>query len=200
MRYLLLVLFLVTVAIAQDQLKVERTVTGHTLKSTSDPAIVLEFPTSFQYVGGHAFDIFHVAAAEQHLFVEPGPGHSIRRFYWIQFEHYYPANQHKYDYSEIKQQDVHIGKLAFMADTRVAADYFSSDQRAGSDSQAALNLLKQKGYSTEGNFVRVRMFHLPDDSHRKELMIIYGEAIAPGADESQAKNAAVEHALQLKAR
>ncbi len=190
------VLLLSTIALAQDTLTVERTVTGHTLHSTSDPAITLEVPSSFEYVGGQAFDIFHVAAAEQHLFVEPGPNRSIKRFYWFQFEHYYPANSHTYDYSGIKQQPVQVGPLTFMADARVADHYFTSDPRPGSDSEAALKLLQQKGYSTEGKYVRVRMFHLPDDSHRKELMIIYGEQLAPGTNDDQAKTAATDHAIK----
>jgi len=91
---LLVFLLLSTISLCQETLKVERSVTGHILKSSADPAITLEVPCSFEYAGGQAFDIFHVAAAEQHLFVEPGPNHSIKRFYWFQFEHYYPANNH----------------------------------------------------------------------------------------------------------
>ena len=83
-----------------------------------------------------------------------------------------------------------------MADTRVSDHYFTSDPRPGSDSEAALKLLQQKGYSTEGKYVRVRMFHLPDDSHRKELMIIYGEQLGPGANDDQAKAAATEHSTK----
>lgn len=195
MRQLLLLL-LSTLAFSQDALKIERTVSGHTLKSTSDPAITLEVPSSFEYVGGQVFDIFHVAAAEQHLFVEPGPNRSIKRFYWFQFEHYYPENHHKYDYSAIKQQPVQVGPLNFMADARVADHYFTSDPRPGSDSEAALKLLQQKGYSTEGKYIRIRMFHLPDDSHRKELMIIYGEQLDPGTNETQVQTSATDRAVK----
>lgn len=195
MRLLTLIL-LSALAFAQETLKVERIVTGHSLKSASDPAITLEVPSSFEYVGGKAFDIFHVAAAEQHLFVEPGPSHSIKRFYWFQFEHYYPSNNHTYDYSGIRQQPVKVGALTFMSDTRIADHYFTSDPRPGSDSAAALKLLQQKGYSTDGKYVRVRMFHLPDDSHRKELMIIYGEQFAAGTDDALAQNAASERAIK----
>ena len=83
-----------------------------------------------------------------------------------------------------------IGPLDVMADTRVADQYFTSDPRPGSDSEAALRLLKQKGNATEGTYIRVRMFHLPDDSHRKELMIIYGEQTTSGAADEQAQKAA----------
>jgi hypothetical protein len=83
-----------------------------------------------------------------------------------------------------------------MADTRVTDHYFTADPRPGSDSQAALKLLKQKGYSTEGKYVRIRMFHLPDDSRTRELMVIYGEQLSPGSDETQAKAAATDRAIK----
>lgn len=192
----LAVFLLTAVAFAQNLLTVERSVTGHRLHSDSDPTVTLEVPSSFEYAGGQAFDIFHVAAAEQHLFVEPGPNRSIKRFYWFQFEHYYPANNHTYDYSGIKQQPVKLGPLTFMADARVSDHYFTSDPRPGSDSEAALKLLRQKGYETEGKYVRVRMFHLPDDSRRKELMVIYGEQLGGNVNEEEAKIAATKRAME----
>ena len=180
----------------QSSVGVQRTVTNNTLKSASDPAITLEVDKSFQYVGGQSFDIFHVAAAEQHLFVDAGPGRSVRRFYWVQFEHYLPDNKFVYDYTGIEQKPLQIGPLKFMEDTAVVPDYFTSDNRSGSDSEAALNLLRKNGYAVDGRFIRVRMFYLPDVNKRKELMLIYGEKFNAGASEEEAKGAALRHAEQ----
>lgn len=187
---------------AQDnRLTVERKVHGNTLQSAADPAITLTFAKPFHYAGGQAFDIFQVAGAEQHLFVESGPDRAIRRFYWVQFEHYYANNKHTYDYSEIEQLPLQLGRFTFQADTRVAPNYFTGDLRPGSDSEATLKFLRDKGYKVDGDYARVRMFLLPDDSKRKELMIIYGEAVAPGAAADQLKKEALQHAREwLKVR
>jgi hypothetical protein len=88
-----------------------RKVSRDTLISTADPAVALVFDRSFHYAGGQAIDILKVAGAEQHFFIDAGPDHSIRRFYWIQFEHYYPANTYSYDYSGIPQKPVKVGRI-----------------------------------------------------------------------------------------
>lgn len=170
------------------------------LVSKSDPPVVLKFGKAFHYAGGQVIDIFKVAGAEQHFFVDAAPGGAIRRFYWVQFEHYYPSNREFYDYTGIQQQPLQIGSLAFMADISVEPDFFSDD-RAGSDAQAAEKFLLAKGYKLGGTFVRLRLFHLPDASRRKELMIIYGEALPAGASEEQARSAIIQRARHdLKAR
>ncbi len=183
-----IVLFALT-GFSQEGAKLERTVNGHVLKSGADPAVSLTIAPSFAYVGGQVIDIFHVAGAEQYFFVEAGPDKSVNRFYWIQFEHYYPDNSHAYDYSGIGgQQAVKLGTLEFLADTKVSKGYFTADNRAGSDSESGRELLASKGYKLDGTFVRTRMFHLPDASKRKELMIIYGEALPAGTSDEKAKS------------
>lgn len=197
MRNFVFVLFLSLVAFAQSPSKLERTVNNHTLISKADPAVKLILADPFTYVGGQIVDIFHVAGAEQHFFVEAAPDKAIKRFYWIQFEHYYPSNGHTYDYSAIKSSPLKIGSIEFLADTRVNENYFYADTRAGSDSEGGRKLLEQKGYKLDGTFVRVRMFYLPDSSKSKELMVIYGEVLTPGMPEEDAKKLAVEHAKEL---
>ena len=87
-----------------------------------------------------------------------------------------------------------LGRLAFMGDVRVKQDYFTSDKRAGSDSLAAADFLRAKGFKLDGSFVTLRLFHLPDDSRRRELMIIYGEALPSGASEERAASEITAHA------
>ncbi|MCE9540835.1 MAG: hypothetical protein K8R85_16700, partial [Bacteroidetes bacterium] len=76
-----------------------------------------------------------VAGAEQYFFIDSAADHSIRRFIWVQFEHYYADNNNSYDYSRIKQQPVSIGRLSFMGDIRLRKNYFTMDDRPGSDSK-----------------------------------------------------------------
>ena len=172
----------------EEKPAVERTVNGQTLTSHSDPAVTITVAPAFKYAGSQAFDIEHIAAAEEHLFVDAAPDKSIRRFYWVQFEHYYPTNNYHHDYSSFKQQPVPLGPLTFQADVHRQKDYFTSDNRPGSDSAATLNLLRSKGYKVDGDFVRVRMVYL-SDSARKELMIIYGERIAQQTDQDLVQHA-----------
>lgn len=171
-----------------------RTVTGQTLRSGADPAASLLVDEAFRYAGGQAIDIFKVAGAAQHFFIDAAPDHSIRRFYWIQFEHYYQTNMDTYDYTGIAQQPVQIGRLAFMGDIRVSSKYFTDDNRPGSDSKAAETFLRTHGYRLDGTFVTLRLFHLPDATKRRELMVIYGEALPAGASEAELTAAITAHA------
>lgn len=171
-----------------------REVNGGTLVSKVDPAASLVIDKAFTYAGGQSIDIQKVAGAEQHFFVDAAAKGSIRRFYWIQFEHYYPDNTHSYDYSRIPQKPVPLGRLACMGDVRVKQDYFTMDKRPGSDSKAAADFLRSKGFKLDGAFVTLRLFHLPDDTRRRELMIIYGEVLPAGASEERAASEITAHA------
>lgn len=171
-----------------------REVNGGTLVSTADPAATFVIDSAFRYAGGQTIDILKVAGAEQHFFIDAAPDHSIRRFYWLQFEHYYPDNSHTYDYSGFVQKPVQLGRLAFMGDIRTSEHYFTMDDRPGSDSKAAEQFLRAKGFNLDGTFVTLRLFHLPDATNRRELMIIYGELLKRGASELQVKAQITPHA------
>ncbi len=171
-----------------------REVRGDTLISKADPAATFVVDSAFRHSGGQSIDIFKVAGAEQHFFIDAAPDHSIRRFYWLQFEHYYPDNTHKYDYSGFVQTPVQIGRLPFMGDIRTSERYFTMDDRPGSDSKAAEMFLRQKGFKLDGTFVTLRLFHLPNSTNRRELMIIYGERLSSGASELQVKAQITSHA------
>lgn len=162
-----------------------RHVNGDTLTSQADPAASLVFAKAFRYVGGQTIDILKVAGAEQYFFIDARADHTIRRFYWVQFEHYYPDNTYTYDYSSIKQSPVRLGRLAFLGDVRVGPRYFTDDDRPGSDSKAAADFLRAHGLTLDGTFVTLRLFHLPDATKRRELMIIYGEILPSGASQEQ---------------
>jgi hypothetical protein len=157
-----------------------RAVRGDTLVSPADPAVTFVFSPPFRFAGSQTIDILKVAGAEQFFFIEAAEDSSIRRFYWVQFEHYHPSNDHTYDFSSMNLQPVQVGRLDFLGDVRVRDDYFTMDKRPGSDSQAAQVFLKAKGFRIDGTFATLRLFHLPDASRRRELMIIYGERVPAG--------------------
>ena len=167
-----------------------------TLVSKVDPPVKLEINKTFQYAGKQEIDIFKVAGAEQYFFVDATPDSTIRRFIWVQFEHYYDNNNNIYDYSGIKQQSVQFDSIEFMGDISVVPDYFTSATREGSDSKAGQQFLRAKGFKIDGTFVRLRLFHLPDTSRRKELMIIYGESIQPDSQEKLIRSEIIQHAQE----
>jgi len=171
-----------------------RDVKNNTLVSGADPAASFAVEAPFAYAGGQTIDVLKVAEAEQHFFVDAAPDRSIRRFYWLQFEHYYPDNAHVYNYGKMKTTPISLGRLDFMGDVRVRTSYFTMDTRPGSDSVAAADFLRAKGFNLDGTFVTLRLFHLPDDTKRRELMIIYGEIVPPGASEEQAAADVTAHA------
>jgi hypothetical protein len=165
-----------------------------TLVSKADPAASFVFARPFRYAGAQTIDILKIAGAEQYFFIDAAADSSIRRFYWLQFEHFYPDNTDTYNYSGIEQHPVQVGRLAFMGDIRVSPDYFTMDQRPGSDSKAAEDFLRARGFKLDGTFATLRLFHLPDATKRRELMIIYGEVLPAAASEKQATSDITAHA------
>lgn len=194
LRFVLWLLPLCSPAAAQA--RPERQFSHGRLVSRADPSAVLEPAGAFRYAGGQVIDIFNVAGAEQHFFIDAGPDSTIRRFYWVQFEHYYPTNSNVYDYSRITQRPVRIGALDFMGDVRVIPDYFTFDARVGSDSKAAEQFLRARGLRVTGTYVTLRLFHLPDSSRRSELMMIYGELLLPGVSQDSVASGIVRHAQE----
>ena len=171
-----------------------RDVRNGTLISKADPAASFILDTAFHFAGAQTIDILKVAGAEQYFFIDAAPDHSIRRFYWLQFEHYYPSTSYTYDYSGMKQQPVQLGRIGFMGDVRTSPRYFTMDDRPGSDSKAAENFLRARGYGLDGTFVTLRLFFLPDTTRRRELMIIYGEILPDSGIRIQTESAITAHA------
>ena len=181
-------------AVSDNDMAALRDVKGDTLISTAGPSASFVFGGSFQYAGRQTINIMNVAGAEQYFFIDAAPDHSIRRFYWVQFEHYYPGNNNTYNFSSIQQQPVSLGRISFMGDIRLRPNYFTMDDRPGSDSKAAENFLRAKGFTLDGSFITLRLFHLPDETKRRELMIIYGEIFTGGVSEEQMRSEITAHA------
>jgi hypothetical protein len=176
----------------------DRRVTNHRLVSDHDPRATLVLPDSFTYLGEdrwilHAYD----DDCEMHLFVEAGQAGNVRRLYWVQFEAYFPDRpelHHTYD----SPKHADIGGLDFYEDAWVAearAPAKGESDTAHFEAMLhahALNLPKEMAY--------VRFAHLPEPMRRKEMMIIYAEALAPGETTAMARGPAMADALSRRAR
>ena len=153
----------------------ERRVSGNVVTSLRDPAVRIELPKAAQYVGADRWVLYGIADCELHAFVEAdGPG-KVQRLYWVQFEGYLPSRpdlHHTYD----SPKHASIGGLDFYVDSWVRAKDATAE--SGSDREHIDALVQAKGYRIP-EMMYVRLVHLLDNEKRKELMIIYGEDLAP---------------------
>jgi hypothetical protein len=171
----LLLIFCIGCATAQTRAP-ERQVSESTITSTHDPALRITLPTSVRYVGADRWHLYNIADCELHAFVEADGQNRVRKLYWVQFESYLPSRpdlHHSYD----SPRHTAIGGLDFYVDTWVRAN--GAPSQAGSDREHIEALIRGKGFKMPANMAYVRLVHLLDDQKRKELMIIYGEDLAP---------------------
>ena len=154
----------------------ERKVERHVITSERDPKVQIRLPESVQYVGADRWVLYDIADCELHAFVEADPQRNVERLYWVQFEGYLPTKPelaHQYD----SPRHVQIGGLDFFVDTWLKSN--DARQRPGSDGEHIRALIRAKGYKLPAGMMCVRLVHLLDEQKRKELMIIYGEDVAP---------------------
>lgn len=187
--FVLLAVCLPAAAQATDQL--QRQVQGQTIVSEHAPEVRLEFDKAFRYAGGQRFELYGVADAEQHFFVDVGPDGRFRRAYWVQFEGFLPSNQKTYNYKSPER--VTIGGLEFIVDAGANGDDGQPD-RPGSDGAWARKLLEGQGIRYPDEALLVRLVHL-DTDRRNELMIIYAEDLAPfGVKAAEVNEGGAQHA------
>ena len=154
----------------------ERTVTGNVIASDLDPRVRIELPKSVQYVGADRWVLYGMADCELHVFVEGDTNRNVQRLYWVQFEGYLPSRpelHHTYD----SARHAKIGDMDFYVDTWVRPK--TEKIEPGSDREHIEALLRAKQYTMPTGMAYVRFVHLLDQQKRKELMIIYGEDLAP---------------------
>ena len=152
--------------------KVER----NAIVSAHDPNVRVQFPPSAQYVGVDRWNLYDIADCELHAFVDSDAQKNVQRLYWVQFEGYLPSKPdlaHQYD----SPRHATIGGLDFYVDTWVRAK--DAETQKGSDRQHIEELIRSKGFNMPAGMMYVRLVHLLDERKRKELMIIYGEDLAP---------------------
>jgi hypothetical protein len=149
---------------------------ANVVTSERDPAVRIELPKAAQYVGADRWALYGIADCELHAFVEADAQNNVQRLYWLQFEGYLPSHpdlHHKYD----SPRHATIGEMDFYVDTWVRAKHATTE--SGSDREHIEALLRAKGYRMPEAMMYVRLVHLLDKENRKELMIIYGEDLAP---------------------
>ena len=137
-------------------------------------------PAGAAYAGSERFNLYGVADAEIHVFVEADSTKKVQRLYWIQFESYLASNEHRYDYADGNTRLDLWGAAAWI---RAGAASTATPPRAGSDSESARRILSRAGFSVPAEIMSVRMVRILDDPQgsgqgRRELMIIYGEDLA----------------------
>jgi len=188
----LIIIIIGCVSLAAQLQAPERKVDGNVLISERAPKIRIELPRSVRYLGADRWVLYDIADCELHAFVEADQQKNVQRLYWVQFEGYLPNKpdlKHTYDSS----QHATIGSLDFYVDTWVRSKETAID--AGSDREHIEAMIKAKGYNLPAGMMYVRFVHLLDESRRRELMIIYGEDLAPpGYTASELRAGGKEHA------
>jgi len=175
LRQIFAVLLLCTVACAQSSAP-ERRVKGNIITSERDPAVRIQLPRSVEYLGADRWVLYDVADCELHAWVEADPQRNVRKLYWVQFEGYVPTRpelKHTYD----SPRHATLGGMDFYVDTWVRAR--DAESKHGSDREHIEALIQAKRYKMPEGMMYVRLVHLLDEQKRKELMIIYGEDLAP---------------------
>jgi hypothetical protein len=176
-RSIIVVLSFLSVAILTAQTTpTERKVLGKVVTSERDPAVRIELPKAVRYVGADRWVLYDIADCELHAFVEADAQKNVQRLYWVQFEGYLssrPDLHHTYD----SPKHATVGGMDFYVDTWVRTKDASTE--SGSDREHIEALVRAKGYRMPEAMMYVRLVHLLDNEKRKELMIIYGEDLAP---------------------
>jgi hypothetical protein len=180
-RLVVLLSSFLCVTLSAQTAQPERKVIGSVITSEHDPAVRIELPKTAHYVGADRWILYGVADCELHAFVEldpqkVDPQKNVQRLYWVQFEGYLPSRpdlHHTYD----SPKHATLGGMDFYVDSWVRAR--DANTESGSDREHIEALIRAKGFRMPQAMMYVRLVHLLDKEKRKELMIIYGEDLAP---------------------
>jgi len=169
----------------------ERKVEANVVTSERDPKVRIRLPVPVQYVGADRWVLYDVADCELHAFVEADKQKNVQQLYWVQFEGYIPSEpDSKYQYDSPRHEK--IGGMDFYVDTWVRSS--DAKTRPGSDREHIEALIRTKGYQMPAGMMYVRLVNLLDEQRRKELMIIYGEDLAPtGFTEAELRKGGKAH-------
>jgi hypothetical protein len=154
-------------------------VRGHSVINAAEHVIV-RVPKTATYVGSDRFDLYGVADAEVHLFVESDAKKRVKKLYWIQFEHYWPS---KADMTHDYTSDRRTQQWGTTTWLRGGASSTAGPAKPGSDTQHVRAILERAGYTAPPEVMVLRMVQLLDDPKgtghgRNELMLIYSEDLA----------------------
>ncbi len=143
--------------------------------------IRIRVPEMASYVGAERFNLYGVADAEIHVFVESDAAKKMQRLYWVQFESYLPSNDHRYNYADGNTRFDLWGTPTWLV---WGPRLTSAPYRAVGDRESVMRILSRAGYTIPPEVLNVRMVQMLDDPEgsgrgRRELMIIYSEDLAP---------------------
>ena len=155
-------------------------VNGRTVTHPGEKVSIM-VPAAATYVGAERFNLYGVADAEIHVFVEADAAKRVQRLYWIQFESYLPANDHRYNYADGNTRFDLWGTPTWLA---WGPRLTSAPSRPGSDRESVMRILARQGYALPPEMQNVRLVQMLDDPAgtgrgRRELMLIYSEDLAP---------------------
>jgi hypothetical protein len=143
----------------------------------------MTFDPAFRYVGAQRFELYGIADAEQHIFVDADAERRVRRMFWVQFEGFLPSTKETYNYRTPRKE--RFGPLEFMVDVRP----FGTPDNPESDGERVLRLLEGQGLQWPKDALRARLIHLPGTDRRNELMVIYVEASGDTTEAQIVENA-----------
>lgn len=157
-------------------------VAGTTVTHPISPTLRVGVPENAVYVGSDRFILKALTDCEMHVFVEADAQRHVRRFYWVHFETYLPTRpESRFTYGEIDQRTELWGAAGWV---RAQPAQMARIPAAGSDTEHYRNLIKRAGYIMPPELMTVRLVRLLDDPKgtgygREELMLVYGEDMAP---------------------
>jgi hypothetical protein len=151
-------------------LEAQRKVEDNRIASTALPAATLEVTRAMDYAGTQTFELYGVATAEQHFFVELD-GSRITRLLWIQYEGYHTSNTNTYNYRD--STIVHSGRRWHHRVAAMKAP--DTEARPDSDGARMRAFLQSKGWTMGSEILMERLVWILDSPARNELMLIYLE-------------------------
>jgi hypothetical protein len=170
----------------------ERRFRGNKVVSTLDPPVTIRVDRALLPLGRLRFTLSGVAEVELFAFLQ-GRAQQADRLLVIQFERLRDDNNYNYAYPQARP--IEIGGLPFVTD---AMQMSLVSPVPDSDIGQLLGLVQARGYHMPSYAIVQRFIHLADDTHRKELLLLYAEAVPPGAC-SPSHDAATHQAFQDRA-
>ena len=146
------------------------------------PHIRVTVPAAAKYVGADRFVLKELSDCEMHIFVEADANRRVRRFYWVHFESNLPSRPKDIMHYSDTDQRSKIWNLTVWTSSEPAL--MTRTPRPGTDTEHFREIIRKAGYSMPDGMMTARLVRLLDDPGdtgfgRRELMLVYGEDLAP---------------------
>ena len=157
-------------------------VAGNLVVYPGKPELRVTVPATARYLGAERFILKGLTECEMHIFFEADAKRRVRRFYWVHFESYLPSRPTDHmTYGDTDRRSEAWGTTIW---TMTEPALTSRTPRPGSDTEHFRNIIRRAGYTMPPGMMAARLVRLLDDPKntgygRHELMMIYGEDLAP---------------------